>query len=77
LRPQRRGRLLALQPGPPVQEESGGVKDERKRELERQYQRDRAAILGDESMSWEKEMRAILELFNRYRVRQENGGEEG
>jgi hypothetical protein len=55
----------------------GGVKDNRSGELEQQYQVERAAILGDESMSWEKKMRAVLELFNRYRDRQEDSGEEG
>jgi hypothetical protein len=56
--------------------DEGGVKDERKEEVERQYQTDRAAILGDGSMSWEKKLRAVLELFNRYRDSQEEGREE-
>ena len=45
------------------------MKVERKVELERQYHADRAAILSDEWMSWEKKMRAVLELFNRYQAR--------
>ena len=53
------------------------MKVERKVELERQYHADRAAILSDEWMSWEKKMRAVLELFNRYQARQEEDGEDG
>ena len=68
--------MLLLRPGPPVQGE-GGVKDEQSRELERRYRAERTAILNDESLSWEKKMRAVLELFNRYWNRQEEGGEEG
>ena len=53
------------------------MKDERSRELEQQYRVARAAILGDESTSWEKKMRAVRELFNSYRDRQDKEGEEG
>ena len=53
------------------------MKDERREELEQQYQTDRASILSDESLSWEKKMRAVLELFNRYWNKQEKDGEEG
>ena len=51
--------------------------DKRSRELEHQHQADREAILGDESKSWEKKMRAVLELFNRYWNTQEEDSEEG
>jgi hypothetical protein len=49
----------------------------RLRDLEREYRRVRTAILEDPDLSWEKKMRAVLELFNRYRDRQEAGEEEG
>ena len=45
--------------------------------LEREYRRKRAAILEDPELSWEKKMRSLLELFNRYRDRQEEGRLEG
>ena len=47
------------------------------RRIEREYRRERAAILEAPELSWEKKMRALLELFNRYRDRQEEGSEEG
>jgi hypothetical protein len=47
------------------------------RRLEREYRRERAAILEDPELSWEQKMRAVLELFNRYRNRQEEGAKEG
>ena len=53
------------------------MKDARNGELERQYHTERMAILGDESMSWEKKMRALLELFNRYRNKKEKDRAKG
>jgi len=50
------------------------VSDKRFRDLERE------AILGDESLSWEKKMREISELFKRYAGERDalrSGGEEG
>ena len=38
------------------------------RDLERRYRRERAEILDDPGLSWEKKMRAVSELFERYAV---------
>jgi hypothetical protein len=47
------------------------------RRLEREYRRERAAILEYPELSWEQKMRAVLELFNRYWNREKDGAEEG
>jgi lipase chaperone LimK len=41
------------------------------RNLEREYRKERAAILEDDSLSWERKMHRIKALFEEYRQRQE------
>jgi hypothetical protein len=41
------------------------------RDLERSYRADREAILADESLSWEKKMRKIKDLFEQFSRRRD------
>jgi hypothetical protein len=46
------------------------------RYLERDYRKERAAILEDDSLSWEKKMHAIKELHAEYSGRKDAATEE-
>jgi hypothetical protein len=40
--------------------------DKRLRSLEREYRRERAEVLADKSISWERRMRRISEIYAHY-----------
>jgi hypothetical protein len=52
------------------------MNDKRLRDLEREFRKERAEILADEGMSWEKKMFAVRDLFETYSRKKEALPEE-